>query len=287
MEISYLPFQTNEFGTPLLREIFRDLESLTKYKVFCMLNPKLVFTSSFPKTIKSSYDHFGKFLAVGNSHLIPKKFKYNQNKIGNDYWQVSLLDKLDQSGVTLQSPTTKEYFIFSKSLFSEIPGFAFGRKYWEDWLFQTAILRSEFVIDLSETNRVFVFPNIDNEKKEDDFLYQIECQRNEMNAGELYLGSTTQAQFESYKDGQNGFKFRRRFRTSFFLLLFKNLIYEVTLKGLFLIIFGLGVMIISFQIFLLCLYRDALIDNHNTGVDDGNININNIISEKKTWNKKE
>ena len=78
--------------------------------------------------------------------------KFDQEAINfqEQNWETNLQKLVWKRGI-LAPETAKDYFVFPKHLFSEMPEFAIGRGYWDNWMVNRALEKNYPVIDGSQT----------------------------------------------------------------------------------------------------------------------------------------
>lgn len=135
----------NQFGTPLLHEIFAEVQQLVETELIAYVNADIILMDDFIAAIQTTAEHLETFLMIGRRWdvelLEPLKFQGN--------WQAVVQQKVRDIGC-LATPDAKDYFVFPKGLFAEIPPFAVGRGYWDTWMVATAIDRLYPVVDASQ-----------------------------------------------------------------------------------------------------------------------------------------
>ncbi|MBN2105984.1 MAG: hypothetical protein JW832_01050 [Deltaproteobacteria bacterium] len=131
----------NEFGTPLLNDIFEKAQHLSTNKFFCFINADIILLSDFPKALNNISFH--RFLLAGqrwDMHIDhPLDFH-------DAAWETKLRYRLGKDAV-LHTPDGIDYFVFSHGLWGKIPPFAIGRPAYDNWLIYRARARRAAVID--------------------------------------------------------------------------------------------------------------------------------------------
>jgi len=133
--------QRNEFGTPLIHDVFARAQQQAKNPLLCYINADILLTSSFGKVVREIV--WKEYLLVGRRRDLDV-----QKEIL--FWDAAaeklLLDECGRHG-KLHSATGIDYFVFSKNLFLTIPPFAVGRTSWDNWLIYRARSLKKPVID--------------------------------------------------------------------------------------------------------------------------------------------
>jgi len=98
------------------------------------INADIILLDDFSEAIQLVQTHAsGKFLLAGQRYEInqfePVDFSSN--------WQDMLKQKVAKEG-KLMEPAAIDYFVFSRGLYKNIPAFAIGRPYWDNWMIKHA-----------------------------------------------------------------------------------------------------------------------------------------------------
>lgn len=139
----------NEYGTPLLDSAFQlaHQESTTDYLAYC--NCDVILTNNFLTSIHqlATETHFRQFVAFGQRTdlNVDHAIDFNQSV------QVERLLKDCQNLGIRSSNACKEYFIFNRQLYEDIPPFAVGRGNWDNWMIHSAKQNKIPVVNLSKT----------------------------------------------------------------------------------------------------------------------------------------
>ena len=141
--------RSNEHGTPLLSSAFQlaHQESNTDFLAYC--NCDVILTRDFTESINQLVNqaHFSQFIAFGQRTdlSVDRAIDFGQPT------QVErLLEECQNEGVR-SSNVCKEYFIFNRHLYENIPPFAVGRGNWDNWMIHSAKQNRIPVVNLSKT----------------------------------------------------------------------------------------------------------------------------------------
>jgi hypothetical protein len=127
----------NEFGTPLLDDVFRTAQARARHPLVCYVNADIVLSSDLTAAIgKIAMD---RFLAVGMRT------------------DVDIAGRLDAHAIRarartsgrLHEPTGIDYFLFPRGLIGAMPPFPVGRVLWDNWMIHHARMANIPVIDLT------------------------------------------------------------------------------------------------------------------------------------------
>ena len=136
----------NQFGTPLLNDIFDRTQKTAKNEVVCYVNADIVLMNDFMDAIENVATHFSRFLMVGQrwDADITDRIDFCQD------WQENFIKAVRTTG-SLHKETGIDYFVYSGDVFSNTPPFAIGRTTWDNWLIYHARSKKIPVIDATES----------------------------------------------------------------------------------------------------------------------------------------
>ena len=121
-------FKSNEYGTPLLDNIWKSAKNISSNSLICYINSDIIVLPDFAEKINSiKLDEFliaGRRWDIDIDELID--FKSD--------WTLNLKNMIAEKGI-LHSETGSDYFLFPKSCMPDMPAFAIGRAWWDNWLF--------------------------------------------------------------------------------------------------------------------------------------------------------
>jgi len=121
-------FKSNEYGTPLLDDIWKSAKSVSSNDLICYINSDIIIFPDFAEKISSiKLDEFliaGRRWDIDIDELID--FKSD--------WALTLKNLIEQIGF-LHSETGADFFLFPKICMPKMPAFAIGRAWWDNWLF--------------------------------------------------------------------------------------------------------------------------------------------------------
>ena len=132
----------NEFGTPLLNDIFQKGQNLATWPVVCYINADIILLDDFQRIIEVVSQIDREFLVVGQRWNldIAEPIDFSSSTWAED------LRTLAKTAGHLASPDTIDYFVFSKGLFLELPPFAVGRGFFDIWLLWYAMRRRKVLV---------------------------------------------------------------------------------------------------------------------------------------------
>ncbi len=139
----------NQYGTPLLDGIFAQAHRRASNDVLAYLNADIILVDDFTVVVKAVSQQLKDFLIIGRrwNLEITKRLKFEPD------WEDNLKQLIKTKGC-LAPQNCKDYFVFPKHLFADIPSFAVGRGYWDTWMVNQALARDLPVVDASLTTTV-------------------------------------------------------------------------------------------------------------------------------------
>lgn len=138
----------NEFGTPLIDDVFEKAERIAGAGLLCYINTDILVRQDLrPIAGRIPFEHY---LAVGRRSDMDFEEALDFERPD---WQETLAKKAE-GRTKLHSFTGIDYFLFTRGLYRQIPPFAVGRTAWDNWLIFEARRNRVPVIDLTETFRI-------------------------------------------------------------------------------------------------------------------------------------
>jgi hypothetical protein len=132
----------NEYGTPLVDDVFEKAQDLAGHNLLCYVNADIILMSGFIQAVEQVASQKPRFLMVGQRHDLDVQelldFRLD--------WEDQLRVRLTQNG-QLHPPAGIDYFAFPRGLWEEIPPFAIGRTGWDNWLLYGARMRGAALVD--------------------------------------------------------------------------------------------------------------------------------------------
>jgi len=120
-------FKSNKYGTPLLNDIWATAKTTASNRLLCYINTDIILFPDFPEKI--SKINLSEFLIAGRRWDIEltELLNYNSN------WEKIIFKKVKNEGI-LHYESGVDYFLFPKYLAPDMPEFAIGRGWWDNWL---------------------------------------------------------------------------------------------------------------------------------------------------------
>jgi len=133
----------NEFGTPLISDLFGQAQSAAAHDMLCYVNSDIILLSDFPQAVERVTRFRDKFLMVG------RRLDFDLAEplpFGVDGWEATLRSRALSQG-TMNIARSIDYFVFPRSLYPPLPEMALGRFWWDNWLIWKAHVLGAAVVD--------------------------------------------------------------------------------------------------------------------------------------------
>jgi len=141
----------NELGTPLVSDVFQQAREMANSEILAYVNADLLLLNDFPTAIQKTFCSLpGEFLIIGRriDLEITELLDFD-----SPHWREQLLEQKDAHG-QLAPKVCKDYFVFPKHLFQELPDFAVGRANWDNWMVYHAHQTKTPVVDATRVATV-------------------------------------------------------------------------------------------------------------------------------------
>jgi len=136
----------NEYGTPLLSDLFAQAHALASYDILCYANADMMLLGDFMGAVQRVAAWRDRFLMVGRRTNVeldePAIYDSSER-------EARLRDLVSQRG-QLVGPSAIDYFVFPRGLFPMFPPFAIGRPVWDNWFLWKARNSKMALVDASE-----------------------------------------------------------------------------------------------------------------------------------------
>ena len=144
--VTHIPtVQRNEYGTPLLSDLFHKAQSLARYKTLCYINSDIMLLGEFMAAVQRVVSWRERFLMVG----IRRNVDLDQPPIYQLAENETRLRRLVLEQNMPISPWSIDYFVFPRWLLPSFPEFAVGRPAWDNWFLWKARDSKAALIDAS------------------------------------------------------------------------------------------------------------------------------------------
>jgi hypothetical protein len=136
----------NEWGTPLVSDLFAQAQQLATGAVVCYVNADIILFDDFAQAIAGVAAWSDKFLMVGRRTDLDIKDTINFHQ---DDWAAQIRNRARREG-KLQIARSIDYFAFSRGLYPPMPPLAIGRFWWDNWLLWKARSLQAKVVDATK-----------------------------------------------------------------------------------------------------------------------------------------
>jgi hypothetical protein len=137
----------NEFGTPLLRDLFQKAEECASHSILCYVNADILLLDDFSKAVARVRDWRPQFLMVGQRWDVDVEAPLD---FSTPDWRTDLRQSVLRANRQRQADWI-DYFVFTKGLGSNLLPFAIGRTAWDNWLVWHARSQGAPVLNASKT----------------------------------------------------------------------------------------------------------------------------------------
>lgn len=172
----------DEFGTPLLSDVFAKTKNVAKYDIIAQVNTDIILMNDFVEGIKRA-DEWTKhkpFFMVGRRYDLD----VTKNLEFDGGWEEKIKNEAKTHG-TLHGMAGMDYWVFRKDYDFDPPDFVVGRTGMDSWLIYKARKTKIPVIDATES--IFIIHQNHNYPRKKDDFFSIETERNHKLAGALNL----------------------------------------------------------------------------------------------------
>ena len=135
----------NEWGTPLVSDLFAQAEQFGSGTVVCYVNADIILFDDFAEAISRVSLWSERFLMVGRRTDLGVREAID---FGSG-WADQIANRARREG-KLQIARSIDYFAFSRSLYPSMPPLAIGRFWWDNWLLWKARSLGANVVDASK-----------------------------------------------------------------------------------------------------------------------------------------
>lgn len=145
LAIRHIPaVAANEFGTPLLGDLFRKAEAAAQFPTLCYVNADIILQSSFLRAVGLVQNQLPKSLLVSKriNLDVPELLAFDAG------WEEAIQHRARVSGAD-EHYSGIDVFVFPKRMYPSIPDFAIGRLWFDHWLIKAVRLQNLPVIDAS------------------------------------------------------------------------------------------------------------------------------------------
>jgi hypothetical protein len=133
----------NEFGTPLLNDMFEKAQRLASHRLLCYVNADILLMRGLLEAVERVSEWRDSFLMIGRRWDIGISQLWDFTPRD---WEERLRRYVREHG-KLRGEHSVDYFAFPKGFYDHIPPFAIGRFSFDSWLIFKAISSGHPVVD--------------------------------------------------------------------------------------------------------------------------------------------
>lgn len=134
--------ERNEQGTPLVSSIFQEARDVTSSHLLAYVNADVILLPDFVRAAVEVNEQLERFLVIGQRWdlMVQQQIEFSEG------WDARIRSRVNAEG-RLHAPAGSDYFIFPRSLFTELPDFAIGRAGWDNWMIYHAKQQGWKIVD--------------------------------------------------------------------------------------------------------------------------------------------
>jgi len=145
--VKHIPdINRSEHGTPLVSSIFEAIHEDAETDLVAYVNCDIILFTPFKKASLACSKVNERFLMVGRRWNMELNEEVNYN---DPNWEKSIRRKMGKA----EGMRSRDYFVFAKDMFENVPDFALGRGEWDSWLAGEVLKNNEPMIDASNVVR--------------------------------------------------------------------------------------------------------------------------------------
>jgi hypothetical protein len=143
-DLDHVPsIRCNEYGTPLVDDIFEQAQRSAAHDLLCYVNSDIILMNEFTEAAAAVSRLGCAAVLVGQSIEVDLRTPL---AFSDADWSKELRAEATANGIP-RSPFAMDYFLFTRGLFKTIPPFALGRARYDNWLIWRARQARAMVID--------------------------------------------------------------------------------------------------------------------------------------------
>lgn len=171
----------NEFGTPLLNDVFLKVKQAAKHDIIAQVNTDIIVMDDFLRTVRGVHDLLGErpFFMVGRRWDVDVAEPFNFTASN---WEEVLRERICSQG-SLHGMAGMDYWVFPRTFDFKPPAFVVGRPGMDSWLVFQA--RSHRIPVIDATDAVTIVHQNHNYPAKRSEHYELEKKRNIELAGGL------------------------------------------------------------------------------------------------------
>jgi hypothetical protein len=136
----------NEYGTPLLDDLFLKAQKTAAHEIMCYINADIILMCDFIQAVEIVRKSNNAFLMVGKRWDISVECPLD---FSLPAWENKLRGSVYQSDQSMP-PNWIDYFVFRRGFYTDLLPFAIGRAAFDNWLLWKACFLGASIIDASQ-----------------------------------------------------------------------------------------------------------------------------------------
>ncbi|MCH2178176.1 MAG: glycosyltransferase family 8 protein [Mariniblastus sp.] len=193
---------TNELGTPLIGSAFKIANQNSDTPLLMYSNCDVIYLDELVTTFEklASQDRLQEYIGIGRrTDILIEELIDFENRSAVEH----LSKKCDEQGVPA-AVVCKEYFVFTRGLFTQVPDFAVGRGNWDNWMVHSAKVQNIPVVNLTQSVRAIHQEHDYSHAKQgrrECYVTGIEARKNQQLGGGRHLISGCTSTWVLKQDG--------------------------------------------------------------------------------------
>lgn len=139
----------SEEGVPYMDDMFSRVRQLSDAPVLAVVNTDVILFPDFVSTARHALNTLGDFVLVGRR----MDLEILEELAFEPGFEKHLRAEAAANG-KLKGPTASDYFIFSRTVLTEIPNFTIGRAGWDSWMIYHSLHQPWPILDA--TSEIFI-----------------------------------------------------------------------------------------------------------------------------------
>ena len=123
----------NEFGTPVLSEVFSRMDAVAQYPLVGFINADIILLGDFLPSVRAVAQSHEQFVVIASrfNSRIEQPLPFEPG------WESALRAQVRREHRGLPTEGS-DLFVYPRGLYRSVPPFAIGRGYWDNWLMREA-----------------------------------------------------------------------------------------------------------------------------------------------------
>lgn len=139
----------NEYGTPLLSDIFEKAQDIATTDLVCYVNADIILMGDWMQAVAQVAELKRPFLMIGHRWDVD----ITEPIAFDPAWETKLRELTSTQGKQ-NGPWAIDFFVFPRHLLRSLPPFALGRTAWDNWILYNVRSRGIMLIDCTSVASV-------------------------------------------------------------------------------------------------------------------------------------